>query len=1069
MSKRASDEEQSVAATGLAATVTATGSGRSGSSDSAASSVLARGSAIGRYTILQVLGEGGMGVVYAAYDPDLDRKVALKLLRPRSDGGVASEAARLRLLREARAMAKLTHPNVITVYEVGTVGERDFVAMEFVDGLDLSRWLAAEERGWRDVLDLFLQAGRGLAAAHHAGLVHRDFKPANVLVRGDGVALVTDFGLARSKGSEEVETSIETPRVADSADLTQTGAILGSPAYMSPEQHTGAEADERSDQFSFCVALYEALCGERPFAGRTLEEIRTAVLSGAVAEPKGVEIPTRVRRAIVRGLGLTPDARFPTMDALLAELGKSSGRRRRSLAIASLAVAGLGLGTAAVLLAGSEREPVPCMDGESKLQGVWSAERRAELERAFAGAGSFAGFARIVDRYVDDWSTTYQSACAATYIDHAQDETDYLLTFDCLLKRRRALDSMLDVFAKADASGLDNAAMAASSLPPIAACGDVEGLRNEVSLPTDPDTRDKVGVVRASLEKAEALTAALRMGEAQSLVDAALVAARQTGYSPVLAEALIAKAEASREDKIAASALEEAVLAAEVSGHEGARAKALVMLFETRARMSSDVAELEALARRARAGVERYGRDDSLLGRIAAQRAQIAAGRGDFAAGLEGYREALAIFQRVLGPGDLKVAEVYFGLAEVAIQRGQWSVALAAIDDGLAISRRHFADDHPKVILAREARARVLGVNGDYDGARAVFLETAPFWASERGDKLVRDALGANALGGPERDLRGIVVDADGQPVAGAEVVAATFILADGKYLDRRQGGTLEARRRVRRARTDEHGAFTLSAPSGEPLFVAAEHGDRGRSILPVQPQVGKDGESSGLRLQLSPFGSVDGTIEGADAQVDVQLAVNLMPRYGTSVGLPAVQVIVAGGRFHLERMPAGDYKLAVGRANQAAGAEVIHRDISIRPGEVTRVAMAAPASGRRVEVVVELPDGKRPTTSQVFIVEGDIDLDNAGEDADRKLRAKSGFRVAFTNRDEAAVFTSVPDGEYSVCVAPLAGDIADAEFVESIQDRRKEIPMYCQHASIGPGTPIPLKVPVPRAYQAPD
>ncbi|HEX5061814.1 MAG TPA: protein kinase, partial [Kofleriaceae bacterium] len=259
---------------------------------------LAPGSHLGKYRLDRILGEGGMGVVWAAHDPDLERAVAIKVLRYAQ----AAQQLRQRLLREARAMAKLKHPNVLTVYEVGTVGDRDYIAMELVDGKSLDEWLAlgpTQDEIWTAVL----AAGRGLAAAHEAGVVHRDFKPHNVLRSRGGRVLVTDFGLARGMLAADeaamtpqidldpkitpfentVEAKPATPiptksspsrdSVLDSP-LTQTGALIGTPAYMAPEQYSGAPPDPRTDQFAFCVTAWQALTGERPFRGSSLDEMR---------------------------------------------------------------------------------------------------------------------------------------------------------------------------------------------------------------------------------------------------------------------------------------------------------------------------------------------------------------------------------------------------------------------------------------------------------------------------------------------------------------------------------------------------------------------------------------------------------------------------------------------------------------------------------------------------------------------------------------------------------------------------------------------------------------------------
>ena len=283
---------------------------------------------IGRYQVTGRLGAGGMGEVLRAHDGELDRDVAIKLVR----GDQRSLEATARLTREARAMARLAHPSVVTVFEVGTVGEDVFVAMELVDGVTLTRWLAEAPRRWPETLAMCCQAGAGLAAAHRSGLVHRDFKPDNVLVDREGRARVTDFGLAALAAGGDGDDGV---RLAHgSPSLTRAGAVMGTPFYMSPEQHGGKATDARSDQFSFCVTLHEALFGERPFTGDSLDEIRTSVLEGAPAEAATAgKVPAWLRATIRRGLARDPNQRFPSMDALLAELTRDRGAGRRRVAI----------------------------------------------------------------------------------------------------------------------------------------------------------------------------------------------------------------------------------------------------------------------------------------------------------------------------------------------------------------------------------------------------------------------------------------------------------------------------------------------------------------------------------------------------------------------------------------------------------------------------------------------------------------------------------------------------------------------------------------------------------------
>jgi len=311
-------------------------SGAIGSPDG---SPLAAGTRLGRYVIGETLGTGGMGVVYAAHDPDLDRDLAVKVMRPELSR-LDPDAAR-RIVREAQAMAKISHPNVVAVFDVGTVVDQVFVAMERIHGTSLRSWLAATQRSAGEIVDTFVAAGRGLIAAHDAGIVHRDFKPDNVLVGRDGRPRVTDFGLAfeHAVGDAEGERSMQ--------------PIAGTPAYMAPEQHAGGHVDARTDQFSFAVALFEALYGKRPFAGRTPGELASAVRAGRIeAGFPGRHVPASLRAILSRALSVRPGDRYATMAELLRALGRDRGRLPRriaSAAVVAFAVVAVAFGADAIL------------------------------------------------------------------------------------------------------------------------------------------------------------------------------------------------------------------------------------------------------------------------------------------------------------------------------------------------------------------------------------------------------------------------------------------------------------------------------------------------------------------------------------------------------------------------------------------------------------------------------------------------------------------------------------------------------------------------------------------------
>ncbi|MEX1363974.1 MAG: serine/threonine-protein kinase, partial [Nannocystaceae bacterium] len=346
------------------------------------------GIAVGRYQVGETLGAGGMGEVFSGLDPLLDRPVALKLLHP--DPRHDTERSRARMIREAKTLARLSHPNVVQVYEVGESDGRVYIAMELIRGTDLGRWQKEGRHGWRKVLAHYLEAGRGLRAVHEAGLVHRDFKPTNVLLGVDGRVCVADFGLARHATSPasdsglhaDFETTLRSapdsgphsraaaravgsrsrvpssgPSVAGSrtslagsgslARLTRTGRVAGTPAYMAPEQLRVAEIDARTDQFGFCVALYEGLYGHRPFRGKTLGALMVAHRAGPESPPRSAAVPRRLWKILRRGLALEPADRFESMDALLQALDPVRARRRLlSIAGVVLAVPGIAAGVA---------------------------------------------------------------------------------------------------------------------------------------------------------------------------------------------------------------------------------------------------------------------------------------------------------------------------------------------------------------------------------------------------------------------------------------------------------------------------------------------------------------------------------------------------------------------------------------------------------------------------------------------------------------------------------------------------------------------------------------------------
>jgi tRNA A-37 threonylcarbamoyl transferase component Bud32 len=325
---------------------------------------------IGRFEIKGTLGAGGMGTVLLAVDPVLGRRVAIKVLHR---DGVDTDDARRRLLREAQGMAQLTHENIIVVHEVGTHAGEVYLAMEYVTGTTLARWQA--DRSWREIVDLYVRAGHGLIAAHEAGLVHRDFKPDNVLVGDDGRVRVTDFGLVASTGTSVPlsATEVALRRGSELAvSLTMTGAVMGTPRYMAPEQHLGQPVDARADQFAFCVALYEALYKQPPFPCASYAVLAAHVVAGEVLPvPADSDVPAALRELVLRGLRRAQDQRHPSMRALVEALVEvrapvTAPHPRRWLApvgIAIAVVAALAIGAVVMIGRGSTTAPAPSAAG----------------------------------------------------------------------------------------------------------------------------------------------------------------------------------------------------------------------------------------------------------------------------------------------------------------------------------------------------------------------------------------------------------------------------------------------------------------------------------------------------------------------------------------------------------------------------------------------------------------------------------------------------------------------------------------------------------------------------------
>ncbi|MEX1363742.1 MAG: tetratricopeptide repeat protein [Nannocystaceae bacterium] len=682
----------------------------------------------GRFKVLEPIGRGGMGMVYAAYDEQLDRKVAIKVLH---DQQWSSPDARLRFQREAQAMARLSHPNVATVHEVGESNGAVFLAMEFIRGDSVATWIRTEP-DWREVIDVFIQAGRGLCAAHEAGLVHRDLKPHNIMRSDDGVVKVLDFGLARAASDELGETQAESqasPSASSSvlaASFTQTGSILGTPAYMSPEQFRG-ESDARSDQFSFCVALYEALYGRRPFDARSVRDHQEPGARPLVPPvPTDGKVPASIYKAIARGLKTDPEERWPSMEALLEPLQASVVPRRRRLVAPAVAVIGL-LGVGAGLVA--NRWTSRCSGAQDQLEGVWDDDRRQQVRTAILGSGrTFAAstWSRVeprLDEYAQAWVHDHTEACEATAVRHEQSEEHLGLRMSCLRRRQQHLRATVDELAAAKPAAVERAVQAVTSLPPLSRCADIEALAAEVPPPEDSAVAQRVAELDAQLVDAAAKHEAGEYDHALAVARAVVTEAEALGYEPLIArgrlrqgrleyrvadyEGAVESFESAYEVALTHRMIDEAsdaatrlvrVLGAPLSRHEQARRW---------------TAHAEPLSHAAGTDAARALYLDSL--------GYLAHHEGQYDEARDSFERALAIQQRSLGPDHPKVATVLKGLGLVAKDQGELLEAYDYQSRALSIIEQSLGPDHPEVGGCLQALGTFKYAQGEIEQAGELF------------------------------------------------------------------------------------------------------------------------------------------------------------------------------------------------------------------------------------------------------------------------------------------------------------------------------------------------------------
>ncbi|WP_170135658.1 serine/threonine-protein kinase [Nannocystis exedens] len=737
---------------------------------------------IGRFRVGETLGHGGMGVVYAADDEQLDRRVALKVIRPEVVAEAPGEQGRL--LREARALARLSHPNVVQVYEVGEHEGGVFIVMELVPGTTLAHWLAGAPRPLEDILRRFVEAAHGLEAAHRAGVVHRDFKPANALVGEDGRVRLVDFGLARGdRFAERTSTTASGGDESLSPAAATTGSLAGTPAYMSPEQMVGSACDARSDQFSFCVALYEAIHGSRPY---TVEELFDwAQIGGrAPALPHATKMPRWLRRLLTRGLALQPADRYPAMARLIAEIEGALGRRRRMRMFAIGAPAMLAAAAAGNLLSPAAAEPVGCPTPEAALVGVWDDTSRAAVEAAFAAsAAPFASTARervveALDVYANAWARARHDACESSVTPGDRSRPRLEGRVQCLAAARDALVNLVAQLSVNDAGVAAEAEALVAGLP-------------------DPQRCRLTWTTTATPPAAEVSALASR--------------------ASVL--------EATKQGREAVAAIELALQASIRVGDRSAEADLLLSLGRLRSRLLRQPYLARQALHAAYDRAARAGRSD-LLWKIWSELALVDGFELGDTDGAEVWLEHA--YSTVVDAADPTVSatlqSVRAQLLDLQPERAQEAVALrrAVIR---ALSGLHPAD-HPHLVVAREALASSLGRAGAAEERlvlrRALCEELTIRHGAEHpwvarceldlGIDAVEDQRHAEAVA-PLEHARAILSAAYGPH--SVRVATAELMLAE---TDRASGALESAERRARWALA----VYTRELPRGHPDRVAA-------------------------------------------------------------------------------------------------------------------------------------------------------------------------------------------------------------------------------------------------------
>jgi eukaryotic-like serine/threonine-protein kinase len=702
-----------------------------------AARIVEPGATLGRYRLGPRLGAGAMGAVYEAHDPALDRAVAIKVLHAE-----LPEVARQRMKQEALILARLSHPNIVEVYETIHAPDQTFIVMQLVRGQTLARWRGRDPPPtWQEAVRVYREAGAGLAAAHAAGFVHRDFKPGNCILGDDGRVRVLDFGVAMALFGDALAsvTVGDAPPGGDVA-MTRHGTFVGTPAYMAPEQARGEACDARADQYAFCASLYEAVYGEQPIVADSTAALFVALDRGEIRPPPaGRRVPAALRRVLLRGLSRNPDQRWPSMDALLVALGRVVAPRRRWLAPLVL-LGALAPATAAWLGWGGSTDP-RCATEPPPLHDVWDDARREQVQAAVLATGlpyAPAAWARIehdLDGYASAWALEHAELCAAirTRTETATDAA--ALRMACLHERRLALAETVEVLAAATASRVEKAVPLLAELPALSRCDDVDALRVEQSQVPDPAVAARVEAVRVLLRRSERLGAAGEYDESLRVLDEARAEVEALGQASL--QAVAARLEGTLHNDQgrfveAASALERGyLLAVEHDLDEEATRSAQGLAFA----MSQQARLDDALrwGRTARARARGYGVGSRQEAAALRAIGVVLHRRGELGDALDHQRQALALLEQDPSLPSLAVAVTLEDMSQTLRDDDQLPAALEHQRRAIALYEEAVGPAHPYSGTARLNLATVLKGLGELEQATSELRKAAAIFEGARG------------------------------------------------------------------------------------------------------------------------------------------------------------------------------------------------------------------------------------------------------------------------------------------------------------------------------------------------